>query len=150
MVHTFADVAFACTQTPQSVAVRYVQQQQETTTRGRSTEYSCSSMSALFSGQLTQSSTHQLRQQTLVEADRSHHFHTHNAQARRQDDRMASPTKFFSHQPRHHLLDPLLPNNCIARVPHLLIVRKVDAFKRRRYGRLLRLKEFGLGSRHRG
>src|SRR5438046_602455 len=61
-----------------------------------------------------------------------------------------SPTKFFPDKPRHHLFDPLLPNNGIARVPHLLVVREVDAFKRRWHRRLLRLEELGLGSRHGG
>ena len=53
-----------------------------------------------------------------------------------------SPTKFFPHQPCHHLLDPLFPNDRISRVPHLLIVREVNSDKGRWYSRLLRLEGF--------
>ena len=53
-----------------------------------------------------------------------------------------SPTKLFSHQPCHHLLDPLLPDDRISRVPHLLIVCEVNSDKRGWHSRLLRLEGF--------
>lgn len=54
------------------------------------------------------------------------------------------------HQPRHHALDPLLPQNRVLRSLERRVVFVVDALEGRRNLWLLRQKHFGLGSGHCG
>jgi hypothetical protein len=54
------------------------------------------------------------------------------------------------HQPRHHALDPLLPNNGILRSLERFVIVVVDALEGGSDLGLLREKEFGLGGGHCG